>query len=127
MKTLIIVIILSLIGCTEQLTDSSSQPKPLAACGFDNPKQQLSWLKDLIAKADEDRATMAFKGNYLGIIYLEKYQNQDVFWVEMMMNSGGLMGRAFQCEGTIIEFTNETGQNFHKGLRRDVVVYSNQY
>ena len=54
-------------------------------CGVENPLEELYWLKKLIQKADNDTT-----GHYMGTIYLEKIGNEDAFFVEMSMGSGGI-------------------------------------
>jgi len=60
----------------------------------------LAWLKDIIKKADEDKATKQYKGNYMGTIHVVIFNNEPLFLVRMMMGSGGLAGYVFTCAGT---------------------------
>lgn len=63
----------------------------------------------------------------MGIIYLEKYKGQDLFYVTMMMGSGGLSGYAFRCDGIIEDFnkTSEERISFEINMKKDKIIYTN--
>ncbi len=64
------------------------------ACGCEEPQKELSWLKNLIQKAETDET-----GNYSGYIWLEKYKGKDYFVTNMMLGSGGIAYWVFDCSG----------------------------
>lgn len=107
------------IGCSSPQTDPQQ-------CGVSNPIQELPWLNEIVNKAEVDKATMAYKGNYIGTIYMDTYKNRPVFMVKMMMGSGGLYGYLFGCDGKRIAFTpEEVGTLFTDIEKHNNVVYTN--
>lgn len=124
-----LVILTTLICLALQCEKQQTSPEPESAkltCGVKDPAKELTWLKDIITKADEDKATMAYKGNYLGKIYLESFRDQPVFMVEMMMGSGGLAMYLFRCDGQrIMDVSSEEITTTIASFQRKNVVYSN--
>lgn len=118
-STILSAFIVLFTGC------SSPQTEP-QQCGVSNPVQDLPWLTEIVTKADADKATMAYKGNYLGTIYMDTYRNQSVFMVKMMMGSGGLYAYLFGCDGKRIAFSQEeAGTLFTDIEKHNNVVYTN--
>jgi len=74
------------------LISSCSQKDSI--CGCENPQEELTWLKELIQKADTDKT-----GNYWGCIWHGKFRGKDIFITEMMLGSGGVAFWAFDCKG----------------------------
>ena len=69
---------------------------------------------------------MAYKGNYLGKIYLESFRDQPVFIVNMMMGSGGIALYLFRCDGQrIMDVTDEEIATTIARFQRKNLVYSN--
>ncbi|GAB4045196.1 hypothetical protein [Spirosoma jeollabukense] len=124
-----LVILITLICLALQCEKQQTTPYPESAeltCGVKDPAKELTWLKDIITKADEDKVTMAYKGNYLGKIYLESFRDQPVFMVEMMMGSGGLAMYLFRCDGQrIMDVTNKEITTTIARFQRKNLVYSN--
>jgi len=125
-KLIIPVALLCLaLQCEPQPTPPASE-SVLLPCGVNNPAKELRWLKDIITKADEDKATMAYKGNYLGEIYLERFRDQPVFVVDMMMGSGGIFMYLFGCDGERIkDVSSEEITTTIAGFQRKNLIYSN--
>jgi hypothetical protein len=116
-------LIAMLSGCSAQQDEPGLM---VANCGVKNPAQDLPWLKEIITKAEEDKATMAHKGNYLGTIYLDTYQNQSVFMIKMMMGSGGLYAYLFGCDGKRVAFSKEGVETVFTDIeKRNNVLYTN--
>jgi len=65
-------------------------------CGVKKPLEELEWLKELVQKAETDTT-----GHYKGTIYLEKIGNEDAFFVEMSMGSGGIKGAFYNCDDIV--------------------------
>jgi hypothetical protein len=109
---LISFIILTGINCTEKAENGPTDRVPVnlgevltkanSACGFASPEESLDWLINIIIKGEEDIETGKHKGNYVGKIILANHQNKPVFYVQMMMGSGGLPARLFDCSGTAV-------------------------
>ncbi|AUD04168.1 hypothetical protein [Spirosoma pollinicola] len=116
----------ALIGLALQC-EKQTTPEPYStSCGVDDPAKELPWLKDLIAKADEDKATMAYKGNYLGKIYLESFRDQPVFIVDMMMGNGGIALYLFHCDGQRVnDIRDDEIATTIAHFQRNNLVYSN--
>ena len=89
MKNLIVMIIsLLMLSCSPKKQDSDN------CCECHNPQNNLTWLKELIQKAEIDK-----KGYYWGCIWLEKFKGQNIFVTSMKFDSGGIMNWFFDCEG----------------------------
>ncbi len=84
------------VNFTEALSKANS------ACGSPLAEESLKWLKDIIIKAEEDVESRKYKGNYIGRIYLTSYRGKPVFYVQMVMGSGGLPGIFIDCSGTVV-------------------------
>jgi hypothetical protein len=87
-KILLVIPFLLFLSCDKE---------SISICGCDKPEEELQWLKELIQKADTDTT-----GNYIGTIFLEEYNDEYIFFTDMAMGSGGLMGYWFDCEGNRI-------------------------
>jgi hypothetical protein len=139
MKTyyFIIVCLCSLLLCS-----CGQEPdNRIRACGIDDPAKKLPWLAELINKAENDNS-----GNYLGTIWLEKYNEQDIFVTDMMFGSGGIMYYFFDCSGNhyisnnweyencpacdfvggyhVLIENEEDFDSFVSSMKLDVVIYS---
>jgi hypothetical protein len=108
--------ILFLNSCEAELNNEAIDEKAINACGVTDPTKNLPWLVELIEKAKSDMT-----GNYYGIIWLEKYNEQDVFVTNMMLGSGGIAYYVFDCEGNPV--TIENALDFFNNLKKDVVIY----
>ncbi len=96
------------------------------SCRSTNPDQSLQWLKDIIVKAEEDKATKKHLGNYMGKIFATSYQNQPVFYISMAMGSGGLAFYLFDCNGITVRISpNDDVVAFSQGAQKGTLIYSN--
>lgn len=67
-------------------------------CGCKDPKNELQWLNELIQKAETDTT-----GLYKGSIYLEMYNNEQMFYVMMPLEPvGHVIVPWFDCDGNQI-------------------------
>lgn len=110
-----------------QLNETLKEAMTLAnvPCGSSNPEQSLQWLKDIIMKAEEDKATKKYLGNYLGKIFSTSYQNQSVFYVSMAMGSGGLAFYLFDCNGITVKISPNDIVTFSQNAQKGKLIYSN--
>ncbi len=121
--------LLVLASCSEEnlkqasvLSESISIAE--SACGT----TELVWLQEIIKKAEEDKQNQTYKGNYIGRIYQEDYQGEVVFFVRMMMGSGGLYGYFYQCDGNQLDFSNDDPkevESFLQSLEKGKIIYKN--
>lgn len=107
--------------------DSASSPI-INACGVKDPAQNIPWLQDLISKAEEDRMNKTYNGAYTGTIQLDHYQETDVFIIRMIF-IGGLYALIYNCDGTAIDFGNDTQAAYmfltsDSNLQKAPVIYS---
>ncbi|MBC8153527.1 MAG: hypothetical protein H7Z72_11500 [Bacteroidetes bacterium] len=125
MKIIAVTLIMTLLGCATS-SQNQEEPSPKLICGVKNPAQDLPWLKEIITKAEEDKATGAHQGNYLGTIYVDEFKNQPVFMVKMMMGSGGLYAYAFKCDGARLYFDKEGSPTMFFDIeKKNNVLYTN--
>ncbi|RYZ92634.1 MAG: hypothetical protein EOP06_03675 [Proteobacteria bacterium] len=123
-----LILPLALICLALQCDTQNAGPEPNPTgqpCGVNNPARSLPWLKDIITKAEEDKATMAHKGNYFGTIYLESLRNEPIFLVQMMMWSGGIAFYLFRCDGERVYPTADEMSSVIAGYEKKNVVYTN--
>lgn len=94
------------------------------SCGSLHPDQSLQWLKNIVTKAEEDKRTKKYLGNYMGKIFLTSYHNQPVFYIDMAMRSGGIAAHIFNCEGIAVKIeSSDTG--FEQDEQKRTLIYSN--
>ena len=126
-KAYLIVILFCTVvigSCKKEEITCGEVEKTESACGVKDPTNSLTWLKTIISKAEEDRINKTHMGNYMGKIYLEEYEGQDLFYVTMMMGSGGVSGYVFRCDGSIEDF-NETPEEritFDNYMKKDKII-----
>jgi hypothetical protein len=87
------------------------------ACGLEDPATNLSWLADIISKADNDQT-----GNFIGTIWIKEYQGQDYIITDMALESGGLKFHCFDCKGDLNPIVDI---EFYNSLTDKEVVFSN--
>ncbi len=123
MKALFGIILLLTFSCN----NANEAEKNSSICGVNDPVKDLPWLRDIVNKADQDKANKTYLGNYLGKIYLETYKGNSVFLCDMAMGSGGLAGYVFRCNGTKEEFNNDPKEVllFFNSAKKTNVIYSN--
>lgn len=116
------ILCLLLLSCGQDEPSESVQNKNITACGLEEPQKNLPWLVTIIEKAENDET-----GNYWGTIWLEKYNEQDIFVTNMMLGSGGLAYWFFDCSGNNIAPQGEDADFdlFMINMKLDIVVYSN--
>ena len=117
MKNYFLIIIVSLFFL---FLNSCKEPKinAICACGVSDPARDLPWLAELIEEAKTDNT-----GNYVGVIWLEDYNRQDVFVTNMMLGSGGLLYHVFNCEGNRVSI--EDAVDFFNNLKKNIVIFVN--
>jgi hypothetical protein len=106
------------------LLSSCTKPNKneISACGVSNPQKNLPWLVELITTAKADNT-----GNYLGVIWLEKYNEQDVFVTNMMLGSGGLAYHVFDCQGSFLTIESTEAEEFFNNLKFNIVIYASPH
>ena len=110
------------LGCKKDEAPLEGINLAKQGCG----SSDMLWLSDLIAKADEDKASMKYSGAYLGTIYMTTYKNNNVFMITMMLNSGGVMFHAYDCNHQVVQLTeNEAVTFYSQTLKNGKVVYTN--
>jgi len=94
-----------------------------SVCGISD----LSWLEEIIVKAEEDNRSRTYQGNFIGTVYLEDYQNEPVIFVRMAMGSGGLYGYVYRCDGSSVNFDNDPSQveTFFSKMEKNQIIYTN--
>ena len=123
MNRLILVFILVYLaqGCQHKEAEPAS-----TACGASDPATKLSWLSSIVAKAERDRTAKTYSGNYVGEIFLEKFNGHNAFYTTMTMGSGGLAFRLFNCDGQPVSFSNsEQLIAFTRSVQKSRLIYTN--
>jgi hypothetical protein len=95
-------------------------------CGSANPEQSLQWLKEIITKAEEDRLTKKYGGNYMGEIRSTSYNNQPVFYIRMLLGSGGIYAYIYDCNGKTVTISTDDMVEFEQNAQQGQLVYSNK-
>jgi hypothetical protein len=107
----IVFCFLFLNSCKQEYLDK----KAICACGVNNPTKNIPWLAEFIEKAKSDET-----GKYLGVIWLEQYNAQDVFVIEMAPSSA--IYEVLDCEGNHLNIAEPT-LDFFNNLKKDIVIY----
>jgi len=90
------------------------------ACG----ETSINWLQDILTKAEEDRISKKYLGNYIGRISLTTFKDKPHFVVNMGMGSGGIAFYLFDCHGSLIQpQKNEVFPDFFS-IDKGKVIYS---
>jgi len=92
-----------------------------SSCG----RASLSWLRDLLVKAEEDRLSMAYNGHYVGVISMIRYRGNTLFYTDFALGSGGIAYYLFDCDGENIVITGEgAGEIPNEAKKRGNIIYS---
>jgi hypothetical protein len=92
----------------------------ITVCGITDPAKNIPWLAEFIATAQNDTTA-----NYLGTIWLEKYQDQDVFVINMSLGDEIITWYFRDCEGNDIVFEDiDKKKEFFYNLKKDIVIYT---
>ncbi len=101
----------------------SCKKEDASICNVDNPATGLPWLAQIISLAETDST-----GNYWGTIYLEYYKGKPVFFTDMAMGSGGVIGYWFNCDGSNFILDNQTEfLAFSSNMKLNKIIYSNLF
>ncbi len=92
-------------------------------CGSGN--QSLQWLKEIISKAEEDKLTKKYDGNYMGKIITTSYQNQPIFYITMALGSGGIFAYTYDCNGKNVLISSDDLTAFEQNAQKGKLIYSN--
>ena len=124
-----LIILTALICLALQCETKQVSPEPesgVSACGVKDPAKELAWLRDIITKAEADRINKTYSGNYIGAIYLERFNDKDVFHTNMAMGSGGLAMRVYYCDGQSVSFADSDQMlAFVHSLKKTNLIYTN--
>lgn len=103
-----------------ELAFQTAQSK--STCG----QVSISWLQDLLIKAEEDRVSMKHKGNYIGIVSIVQYRESSLFYTNFMLGSGGIAFYLFDCDGVFFaDISSEDYAFFNReGWKRQNIIYS---
>ncbi len=121
-------LILLFQGCREDVSPLEEEvisqeilEKLKNSCGT----SEFSWLREIIIKAEEDYKSRKYQGNFIGTIYLEDQQNEPVIFVNMAMESGGIYGYLYHCNGIRVDLDPSQVETFFPNLKKDQIIYSN--
>lgn len=99
--------------------------KANVSCRSANPGQTLQWLKDIIVKAEDDKQTKRYMGNYMGKIFLTSYNNLPIFYIKMAMGSGGIYAYTYDCNGKNVFIEPNDMSAFEQNAQKQTLIYSN--
>lgn len=135
LSLLFILMIFTGIRCTKNISNSTDEQinlkikevvaKANSPCGSVDSDQSLQWLKDIVRKAEEDKRTKKYLGNYMGKIFLTSYHNQPVFYITMILGSGGLYGYRYDCNGDNVTIPPNDIITFDQNAQKGTLIYSN--
>ena len=85
----------------------------LTSCKSDDNSitENLPWIEKLIALSTADNT-----GNYLGCVWLEKFEGMDVYVTNMAFGSGGVMYYYFDRSGASIILDSYSEYKYHNPL-----------
>ncbi|WKN46269.1 hypothetical protein [Tunicatimonas pelagia] len=89
---------------------------------------ELTWLQEIVERAEEDKQSQVHQGNFTGRIYQGTYQNDYVIFVRMAMGSGGLYGYFYRCDGSQINFSKDNPDEveaFLQSIEEGSLIYTN--
>lgn len=111
----------------DQIKNTAGQvvSKANVACNSLSPEQSLQWLSDIITKAEEDRRTKKYKGNYMGKIFLTSYLTQPVIYIRMALGSGGIFAYIYDCNGNNVSISGNDISSFEQQAQQGTLIYSN--
>jgi hypothetical protein len=90
----------------------------ITACGVKQPQKNLPWLAIMIIKAQADMT-----GNYKGFIWLEKYKGQDLFVINILVES--VRYRIIDCSGNPVQIADQ--QELVNSLKFNQLIYSSPF
>ena len=108
----------------QESISSEAMDRMESACGT----TELAWLQEIIEKAEEDKQSRIYQGNFMGAIYRESYQGKVVIFVRMPMGSGGLYGYFYHCDGSQVDFSDDDPHEvelFFQSIEKGPAVYKN--
>lgn len=126
-----ILLAICFIGMSCERYDPYGEETEIQACGVNDPAKNLLWLTELIEAAENDTT-----GSYLGNIWLEQYNGQDVFVINMSLGNRDMAYHVFDCLGNevfpfqgigneeIID-NRKKKKNFLNNITKDIVIYAN--
>lgn len=117
------LIAFSLCLLTSCQNDHDSKPV-MAACGVKDPAKNIPWLKDLIAKLEDDRINKTYGGRYMGTIYLEMFEGKEVFYYYEPLSSCAFCS-VYYCDGSSVNLDNNQLTVFVTNLKKNKVIYTN--
>lgn len=145
MKNLIYTFVIALIftGCAKQSTDDGEQAYNYARDGMivnveralikaidknGCNKSELPWLKDLLTKAEEDRTTMKYKGNYIGIVSLYKYKDKNLIYIDFFLERGGGAYILRDCNGDPFFIPrSDAGYVPNEAMKKKNIIYASAF
>jgi hypothetical protein len=121
---------LSLFGCNK--SDEDEPAKPVVQTETIENAQKicnadLAWLLDIIKKAEEDKANLKHKAQYIGSIHLYSYKGETVFYLFMPLGSGSALGHVRTCDNRDIfpEAVNGVIDFPRKAMTEGKLLYTN--
>jgi hypothetical protein len=115
MNKLTKIFLLLFLGCLLLLCSKPSDDNKI--CGYNDPVNELPWLKSLVD-------TMAIDGKYYGtVIYYETYNLKSVFYIQTLFRNC-ILCDTFYCDGTRVEFLNsEDALKFGNNMKKNKIIW----
>lgn len=129
----LLVVLIFCVGCISKedwKSDVLDIDKALQRAQDACDKTSMTWLYDMLLKAEEDRLSMAHNGSYIGFISVVIHQNNTVFYTNFMSKvGGGLMFFLMDCQGNQFDASSivEADPAFFpkEAHKKENIIYSN--
>jgi hypothetical protein len=112
--------------------DIEMQPIPdidnLTACGVLRPHENLPWLVEIIAKAENamEDGVIIKDIDYAGTVWVTLYKGKNIFLTNMVLNEFTPYIKTFDCDGNRGPFVDaEDVEDFYGNIHTYTVVYNN--
>jgi len=119
MKTIILLVLGVIFFTLSCEKDGNGYIKPLkeiSACGYDDPLNQLEWLKSKILDGEDPSKT-----SFIENVWIKEYGGEDVVVVDFGLTSS--VFSTFNCSGESMTIND---QSFYDSLGEDELIYNHE-
>ncbi len=100
---------LTVVSCNENDLSPGENGQSGKACNVNEPAKELSWLRQIIRKAEDPQT----KGEYAGTIHLVRYEDQ-VYIIYQKYHMSCMACLGYDCEGNQVDIISDPEK--HMGI-----------